>query len=62
MQPTEKQAERIAAVRQIFEDYDLSNIELLASWEGDDLADLRKFMTPEEYQTLLDQLEPSPEV
>lgn len=52
---TEKSA-RVREVQRIFEDYGFGNIELLESWEGDDLGELSEFLSPEEFQTLVDEL------
>lgn len=48
---------RVREVRRIFEDYGLSNVELLETWDGRDVEALRGEMSEEEYQTLLDQLQ-----
>ena len=48
---------RFQAIQRIFEDNGFGNIELLESWDGDDLSELSEFLTEEEFQTLMDQLE-----
>ena len=52
-----QQAERAVRVRKIFEDHDFGNAELLAGWDGRDLQEVAAFLTEEEFQTLLDELE-----
>jgi hypothetical protein len=49
--------QRIAEVRRIFEEYGFGDFDLLERWEGDDLRDLCEFLSDEEYQTLLDELQ-----
>jgi hypothetical protein len=57
MQSPTEQASRVREVRRIFEEYGFDGIELLESWEGDDLDELAEFLSEEEFQTLVDELE-----
>jgi len=50
--------ERAEEVRRILEEYGFENVALLESWDGDDLSELAEHLTAEEYQSLLDALEP----
>ncbi len=50
---------RIDAVRRIFEDYDIGNIQMLDEWDGHDLSAIEGYLSEEEFQTLLDQLQDS---
>ena len=47
---------RRARVRQIFEDRDWGNVELLEGWDGKELDELRSILSDEEFETLLDEL------
>jgi hypothetical protein len=48
---------RIEEVLKIIEDHGMSPSDGYLSWEGDDLEDLRRFLTEEEFQRLMDELE-----
>jgi hypothetical protein len=50
---------RIEEVLKIIEDHGMSPSDGYRSWEGDDLEDLRQFLTEEEFQRLVDELESS---
>jgi hypothetical protein len=52
-----KQRDRIRDVKRIFEEQGFGNAEMLEGWDGRDLGDLAEFLSEEEYQTLLDELE-----
>jgi hypothetical protein len=59
MKTSTKHSDRIREVRRIFEEYGFGNVELLEGWDGDQLEDLADFLTAEEFQTLIDDLEDS---
>lgn len=48
---------RVEEVLKIIEDHGMSPSDGYSSWEGDDLEDLRQFLTEEEFQRLMDELE-----
>jgi hypothetical protein len=48
---------RVEEVLRIIEDHGMSPSDGYLSWEGDDLEDLRQFLTEEEFQRLMDELE-----
>jgi hypothetical protein len=56
-----RRPDRVREVRRIFEEQGFGNGELLDGWDGVDLAELVDLLTEEEYQTLLDELEPEEE-
>lgn len=58
---SEKQRERsrVEEVLQIIEDHGMSPSDGYRSWEGDDLEDLLQYLTEEDFQRLLDELDAS---
>jgi len=52
-----QRTDRLREVQRIFEEYGFSNAELLMDWNGEELEELAEFLTEEEFQTLLDELE-----
>jgi len=56
----DERAERAREIRRIFEDQGFE-LELLERWDGDDVEQLREVLTPEEFETLLDELQGSEE-
>lgn len=48
---------RVEEVKRIIEEYGFAQPEAFESWDGEDLNDLREFLTDDEFQTLLDELE-----
>jgi hypothetical protein len=57
MKQQPRQIERMAEVKRIVEEYGFCQVEVFESWDGEDLNDLREFLTDDEFQTLLDELE-----
>jgi len=53
--------DRVREVRRIFEEFGFGNLTLLEEWDGLELEKLSEFLTEEEFQTLLDELEDSGE-
>lgn len=57
MDKSATRTERIDEVKRIFEDFGFGDLRLLESWDGDDLGELSDFLTEDEFQTLLDELQ-----
>jgi len=57
MREIQPERTRVEEVLKIIEDHGMSPSDGISSWEGDDLEDLRQFLTEEEFQRLLDELE-----
>lgn len=52
----ERRRRRRELVLRIFQDHDWGNLELLDGWDGDDLSELRDFLSQDELETLQDRL------
>ena len=53
----QQRQQRIRDIQKIFVDFGFGDDELLDDWDGIELEDLSRWLTEDEYELLLDQLE-----